>query len=853
MVNVTIDGKQASVPEGTSILKAAVSVGIQIPTLCYHFKLSPIGACRVCLVEVAGEKRPAASCDTPVREGMVIRTDTEEIVRQRREMVQLMLVNHPLDCPVCDKAGECEVQDIAVKLGVTEQPFTATKAEKQKGELSPVLDLWHNRCIMCGRCVQVCKEIQGARAIDYVVRSGFASRVGPTEQDGYPCESCSQCLTVCPVGVILDSTFRYSARAWQLTDKDSICTFCGDGCSYQLGVRQDKVYRVAVREFHGLNRGNLCSVGRWGRDIIHSESRLTNPAVRTNDRLENADWNEALDYATRRLKDIVASEGGNSVAGLASASCSNEALFSFQRLMREGLGSHRIDTTAHLSNFALIETTTDVYGVPACPGNLSDLDEADTVLVIDSNIITTHPVAALELLRVHHSGSAKVLVIGHRSNKLTTQCSQFARTTPGSEVAVLNCLANMLVEKGAPDDAALGKSTDGYDKLKVHLAGYKLPEVAAGTGIDPSVLSDMGQAIAESKKFLLVLSPGSLHSAVNASIARAAANIALLKEGTVLSLLREGNAHGALDMGVSPDYLPGYREATEGRTGPLEVCDILRGIEAGEIKALYLMGGDIQGELALLGLPMQSLRALDLLIVQDILGSPVAEMADVVLPACSAAEQEASYTNAWRVVQRVQPAIKPVGQCRPDAEILSDLGHRLGLSALISTEAVRAQITATAPMYDFGGKKSTGVGWDYAKVASAARRAFSVASESKDRADEAHPYAVTFDKMLHVGGSASLHSTSLTKIRLDRVVEISEEDARALDVADGASVQVTVRSGGSATLPVRISRELPAGVINVPMHRFAEIQSLIGKLEASALIAEQGAPVWFASVKTTKD
>ncbi len=859
MINLKIDDKQAGVAEGATILEAARSVEIKIPTLCHHAKLSPIGACRLCMVEVEGEGRPVASCDTVAREGMVVRTDTDELKRQRDQMIQLMLLHHPLDCPVCDKAGECEVQDITVEMGIVEQSFSSAKPDRTKEKLSPLLDLWHSRCVMCGRCVQICKEIQGARAVDNVVRSGFASKVGPTESDGYPCESCSQCLTMCPVGAILDSTFIYSARAWQLEEVDSVCTFCGVGCSHRLGVRDGKVYRVTPRDSGGQNGGgipgNLCSVGRFGRDMVHSESRLLEPAIRRNGSLEKATWDEALDYAARRLSEISKTEGKETVAGLASARCSNEALFSFQRLMREGLGADRVDTPARFNNLAVIETMTDVYGVPAPTATLSDVAEADAILVLDSNIICTHPVAALEVLAAHNSGSAKVFVVGHRSNKLSTQCTQFARTTPGSEPALLNCLANLLVKAGAPDDAALGDDVDDYDRFKLHAAKYQLSDTSAATGIDGSIISEIADGIADSKNFLVVVSPGSLHSAVNSAVVRAAVNLAVLKGGKVLSLLREGNAQGALDMGVTPDFLPGYEEAADARGGSLEFVETLRAVESGEIKALYLMGGDIRPEMALLGLPQEALGSLDLLIVQDVFGGPAAEMAHVVLPACSFAERDGSYTNAYRITKRAPEAIRPLGQSRPDAEILDELGHRLGLAPFDSIDAVRAQIAASVPFYDSireiarGGEACP---WDYSKAGGGARRKLSVVEETVPAADETHPYVLTFDKMLHYGGKSSLHSESLAKVRADGIVEIGEDDAAVLGAEDGTEVELKVKDGGSARLIARVSRELPGGVVSVPAHDADSIQKLIGGLDAPAMKAEQDSPVRLASISLSK-
>ena len=850
MINLTIDDKKVGVAEGTTILKAAESVGIEIPTLCYHAKLNPMGACRVCLVEVEGEDRPVASCDTQAREGMVVRTATDELKRQREQMVQLMLLHHPLDCPVCDKAGECEVQDITVAMGIMEQKYSSTKPDKQREKLSPVLDLWHSRCVMCGRCVQICKQVQGARAIDNVVRSGFDSKVGPNESDGYACESCGQCLSMCPVGSILDSTFMYSARAWQLDEIESICTYCGVGCSYKLGVRDEKVYRVTVGEFQGYNKGNLCSVGRFGADALNSESRLLSPAIRKNGSLEDAKWDEALEYVAQRLKEVAAANGGSSVAGLASASCSNEALYLFQRMMREGLGSDRIDTPARLNNLALIETMADVYGVPAPTATLSDIDEADTILVLDSNIIATHPVAALDLLRVHNAGSAKLYVAGHRSNKLTTQCAQFARTTPGSESVLLNCIANVLFEKGALDDAALEQSTEGLDKLRVHVAKHSVSEAAERTGIDASVITEIAEGIAGSKNFLLVVSPGSLHSAVSSSVVRAAVNIAVLKGGKVLSLLREGNAQGALDMGVTPDFAPGYKETTGAFAGSLEASEILRTLESGEVKALYLLGGDIRRELALLGLSLEALKSLELLVVQDVYASPVAEMAHAVLPASGFAERDGTLTSAFRIIQRSPAAVRPQGQSRPDSEILDVLSHKLGLSPFDSIGAVRDQIAASVPIYESAMEDGA---WDYAKIATGARQKLSTVDPAELGSDEAYPYILTFDDMLHFGGASSLHSPSLEKLRLGATVEIGEDDASALGVEDGATVELNVKGGGSAKLPVTVSRELPKGVVSVPSHSYEVIRDLISKIEPSALKAEEGGLVWLAGITAGKD
>jgi formate dehydrogenase major subunit len=521
--------------------------------------------------------------------------------------------------------------------------------------------------------------------------------------------------------------------------------------------------------------------------------------------------------------------------------------------MREGLGSSRIDTPAHLTNHAVIHAMTDVYGLPAPTASLMDLDEADVILVVDSNIIHTHPVAALELLRAHYAGT-KTLVVGHRSNKLTTQCAQYARTMPGSETALLNCLCNLVVSKNALDNDAVEKRAEGYDKLKLHLVKYTVAEAAARTGVDSDIISDMADAIAGAQKFLLVLSPGSLHSAINPSIAFAALNLAVLKGGKTLSLLREGNAQGAMDLGILPEFLPGYKEAATSSNGS-GVPNIRQGMESGDIKALYLLGGDIRKEMALLGLPLETLKGLELLVVQDVFGGPVAELAHVVLPAASFAERESTYTNACRVVQRSEKAMEPIGESRSDLEIISQLGKRLGLAPLDSVEAARAQIAQAVPIYDFissPARLADRETWDYSKVASRARNKLSLVVEGRPQLDETHSFVLTFDNALHYGGSSTLQSPSLAKLRTDEALEISEEDAKVLGIADGTAVVVKVKNGGSVKLPARISGELPVRVVSVPSHNLQALQALVGALDVSLLRSEEGTPAWVAGVMPAK-
>ena len=309
-----------------------------------------------------------------------------------------------------------------------------------------------------------------------------------------------------------------------------------------------------------------------------------------------------------------------------------------------------------------------------------------------------------------------------------------------------------------------------------------------------------------------------------------------------------------MDLGILPEFLPGYKETATSANGA-GVPNIRQGMESGDIKALYLLGGDIRKEMALLGLPPETLKGLQLLVVQDVFGGPMDELAHVVLPAASFAEREGSYTNACRIVQKSDKAIEPLGQSRSDLEIISQLGKRLGLAPLDSVEAARAQIAQSVPIYDFissPGQLADGQAWDYGKVASRARNKLSLVVEGCPQLDETYSFLLTFDNALHYGGSSTLQSPSLAKLRVDDALEISEDDAKALGIEDGAVVAVKVNNGGSIKLRARISGELPARVVSVPSHNLQALQALVGKLDVSLLRAEEGTPAWTASVMPAK-
>ena len=346
MVNLTINDKKIIVPAGSTILEAAQSAGILIPTLCYHKHLSPYGGCRLCIVEVEGIPRLVASCTTPVAKGMVVRTDSEQIRRNRKTIVELILSNHPNDCMVCEQNGRCELQDLAYEFGLKEIRFQGEKSHYEIENQNPMIERDYNKCILCGRCVRMCDEVQGVGAGDFSKR-GFQAKIA-TEFDGVlNCEFCGNCIGACPVGALTGKPSRFKGRYWEARKVRTICNYCGCGCSLILHAKGQDVIRVTqVEDDNCVNQGFMCVKGKFGFEYINHKDRLKTPLIRKNGTFVEASWDEALQTVVDNLARIKKEYGNNSIGGLCSAKCTNEENYLFQKFMRTVIGTNNVDHCA---------------------------------------------------------------------------------------------------------------------------------------------------------------------------------------------------------------------------------------------------------------------------------------------------------------------------------------------------------------------------------------------------------------------------------------------------------------------------------------------------------------------------
>jgi NADH-quinone oxidoreductase subunit G len=639
MITVTVDGKKVEVPAGSTILDAANAAGSRVPTLCHDNKLHPFGACRVCLVEVEGTPRKfTPSCTTPAADNMVVKTTTPALIEARKMVLELLLIKHPLDCPVCDKAGECSLQDLVHEYGLGKSRFDLEKGYLPPDYESAIIERNISRCILCGKCVRICDE-QNAVGEWAFTRRGTKARISTDFDRPLDCEFCGECVEICPVGALTTRQFKYKARSWNLEATLSVCNYCGCGCAVSFETRDGKIMRV------GPGKGNyLCAKGRFGWDAMHHADRLTTPKMRVNGELVDCTWEEALSVVATNLNVIKGKTGPQSIGGLGSVRTTNEDAYVFQKFLREVVGTNNVDMLARLKVPKGLDTV-------FFSGELKHMGEHEAILVLDKNVGEINPLTGIEIVRAVKKKDRKLILVNDEFNKF-------------NKIATL----------------VLPSTTDkALDQL---LSAFSFPsDDVAGRAVN----------ILKAAKSVAVIVPARL---TDRDLFRVKELAAKLQGVTFYPLVRRSNFQGALDMGLHPAYLPGYaKTAQPGMTA----AEMLGATKGGRIAALYVMGDDPAGSDQNL---KQDLARLEFLVVQDIFMTETAMLAHVVLPASSAAEKSGTFTNLERRLQQLNRAEPPFGESRPDWEIIQDLAKRMGGTMHYGSDRdILKEIRTSVPLY----------------------------------------------------------------------------------------------------------------------------------------------------------
>jgi len=657
-LKLTVDGTVVEVPPGATILDAANAAGSRVPTLCHDNKLHPFGACRICLVEVEGTPRKfTPSCTTPAADNMVVRTTSPELIDIRRTVLELLLIKHPLDCPVCDKAGSCGLQDLVHEYGLAKPRFDAEKGYLPADYQSAVIERHISRCILCGKCVRICEEQNGVSEWVFT-RRGTKARISTDFDRPLNCEFCGECVEICPVGALTTKQFTYRGRTWNMESVPSVCNYCGNGCRIQYQSRLGRIIRVK-----SAARNYLCGKGRFGWDAVHHPDRLATPLVRVGSELVPATWDDALSMIVTNLNVIRNKHGADSIGGLGSVRTTNEELYLFQKFFRGTVGTNNVDLLARLKVPRGLNTA-------FFSGEVSKIGDHDVVLVLEGDVGEINPLTGIEIVRAVNRHFRKIILVKNGVNKFTR-------------------LASALLEHGSLEEA--------LEDLLPALQGGKGTPAARRTA-----------EILKEAESVAVIIPARLSGRAYVQIGKL---LPLLKGVTTYPVVRRSNVQGALDMGVLPGYYPGYRKVEPEATsrlaaawntmlpdGPgLNALEMLAGVAAGKIASLYVMGDDPVGSDS--GL-RQVFEKLEFLVVQDIFLTETAKLANVVLPACSIAEKSGTLTSLERRLQEVRRAEEPHGDSKPDWEIIQAVAKKMG-SAMhyASVDDIRGEIRAAVPLY----------------------------------------------------------------------------------------------------------------------------------------------------------
>ena len=850
-ITLTLNGREVQAQPGQTILEVARAEGVDIPTLCYDSRLEAYGACRMCLVEVEGARGPMASCGTKVTQGMKVQTHTEKINKLRKFVLELLLTNHPLDCPVCEAAGDCRLQDYAYEYLVDMVPWGWRPPSQQGPGDHPNVAHYGSRCILCGRCVRICREVMSVGCWGYLNR-GYDSEVDtpyrlPLTEVG--CVSCGQCVSTCPVGSVVGQRAPLGARAWQTTSTATTCSYCADGCRLVVHSFHGRVVRVASQEQEGLNSGNLCVKGRFASGYADAADRLTAPQVKQADgSWAAASWDDALKAAAGKIDAVRKASGGQAVATVVGTNVTNEAAYLAQKLMRAVVGSNSVDSIDHVDLAAAEIALTAALGSDAISNSRFDLESADAIVVLGANLSDCDPVLALTVVRALRK-SRPVIVVDPRQTDLAAKAKYHLAAKPGTDLAVLRAMMKHILDERLQDSAFISANTEDYAALEASLASVDVGAEAAVAGVGAGLLKAAAVDLAKAGAAAIFIGLGLTQGAQAVEAIAAAADLAMLtgnlgRPGTGVYAVRSGaNSQGLKDMGVRPDGMPGGAGAAaklgaawgadlEALASGVSVMDLVPAIEAGTIKALYVIGAD-----PALALPddertRAALSKLDALVVQDSFVSDTAALAHVVLASAVAFEDEGTFTNGERFVQRVRAAAAARGASLPDWTIVQKLANALGGDWVYAAPAdvmreiselnvdyrgiTYAKIDECGVQVPCASDDTDGTPILFADGFAARKARFAPAPPAAAQlAGDGFTLLTGSVKEHHATGVRTRRSLGSTNLVPEARLEVNPADAEAMGVVDGDTVRVTA---GSAAVEVQaaVTDRVPAGCVFLP-------------------------------------
>jgi formate dehydrogenase major subunit len=868
LVTLTIDGQPVRVPAGTSVMAAAMTMGTQIPKLCATDSLEPFGSCRVCLVEIEGRRGTPASCTTPAEEGMVVHTQTERLADLRRGVMELYISDHPLDCLTCSANGDCELQDVAGAVGLREVRYGyegENHLKAPKDESNPYFTFEDSKCIVCSRCVRACEEVQGTFALTIQGR-GFDSRVSASGVDffGSECVSCGACVQACPTATLNEKSVIALG-----TPEHSVvttCAYCGVGCSFKAEMKGNTVVRMVPYKGGKANDGHSCVKGRFAWGYATHKDRITKPMIRQKitDPWREVSWNEALTYAAGEFKRIQAQYGRNAIGGITSSRCTNEETFLIQKLVRAGFGNNNVDTCARVCHSPTGYGLKTTLGTSAGTQDFASVDDADVIVVIGANPTDGHPVFASRMKRRLREGAGLIVIDPRRIDLVRSphvQADYHLPLLPGTNVAIINAMAHVIVTEGLIDENYVRErcDLDDFESWARFIADERhSPEAVEDlTGVPAADVRGAARLYANAGNAAIYYGLGVTEHSQGSTMVMGMANLAMAtgnigRSGVGVNPLRgQNNVQGSCDMGSFPHEFSGYRHVSDDATRQmfesfwgvpldgepgLRITNMLDEAVAGSFKGLYIQGEDIAQSDPDTQHVTAGLMAMECVVIQDIFLNETAKYAHVFLPGSSFLEKDGTFTNAERRINRVRKVMPPLGGLA-DWEVTIAFAKALGFPmdyghpSEIMDEVARLTPSFAGVSYDKLDVLGS-IQWPCNEAAPAGtpmmhvdrfvrgKGKFMITEfiPTEERTGPLFPLILTTGRILsqyNVGAQTRRTANSLW--HPEDVLEIHPFDAENRGIVDGDLVALESRSGDIA-LRAQISERMQPGVVYTTFH-----------------------------------
>ena len=868
-VSLDIDGIEVTVPAGTSVMRAAAQAGVAVPKLCATDSLDAFGSCRLCVVDIDGRKGTPASCTTPCEDGMVVHTQTPHVAKIRRGVMELYISDHPLDCLTCPANGDCELQDMAGVVGLREVRYGfegENHLEAPKDESNPYFTFDESKCISCSRCVRACGEVQGTFALTISGR-GFGSKVTSGAGESFlesECVSCGACVQACPTATLQEKSVIELGMPTRTVK--TTCAYCGVGCSFKAELRGNELVRMVPDKDGGANAGHSCVKGRFAWGYASHPDRITSPMVRESitDPWREVSWDEAIDYAALRLKEIQHAYGIDSIGGITSSRCTNEEVYVVQKMIRAAFGNNNVDTCARVCHSPTGYGLKQTFGTSAGTQDFASVEDADVIVVIGANPTDAHPVFASRMKRRLRAGAGLIVIDPRRIDLVKSAhiaASHHLQLQPGTNVAVVNAISHVVATEGLIDREFVAERCD-LASFAAWEEFIRLPEnspehLAEQTGVPAESVRAAARAYAEAPNAAIYYGLGVTEHSQGSTMVMAMANLAMAtgnigRSGVGINPLRgQNNVQGACDMGSFPHEFPGYRHVSDdtvreqfeslwstslrGEPG-LRIPNMLDAATVGEFRAIYIQGEDIAQSDPNTAHVKAALAAMDLVIVQDLFINETAAFAHVFLPGTSFLEKDGTFTNAERRINRVRP-VMPSRTGKSEWEATCALATALGYpmhydnAAQIMDEI--ASITPTFAGVSFEMLDRVGsVQWPCNAASPTGTPIMHVDAFVRGKGQFiTTPYVPTderstrkFPLLLTTGRILSQYNVGAQTRRTANVIwhpedllDMHESDAEVRGISDGTWVEVSSRAGRTA-MRARISDEVPPGVVYTTFH-----------------------------------